>query len=49
MKFKLILFCLCLSQITLAQENPIGVFKQNKDIGNPKLAGSATYDENSQT
>lgn len=49
MKFKLILFCLCFAQIALAQKNPIGIFQFNKDIGNPKLAGSATYDENSQT
>lgn len=49
MKFKLIIFCLCLTQLALAQENPIGDFSYNKDIGNPKLAGSATYDEDSQT
>jgi Tol biopolymer transport system component len=32
-----------------AQENPIGIFEYNKDIGNPKLTGSASYDESSQT
>ena len=49
MKFKLISICLCFAQVALAQENSIGVFQFNKDIGNPKLAGSATFDENSQT
>lgn len=38
-----------LSLITMAQENPIGIFQYNKDIGNPKLAGSATYDDATQT
>lgn len=33
----------------MAQENPIGVFQFNKDIGNPKLTGSASYDNNTQT
>ena len=49
MKIKLILFCFCLTQIALAQENPIGIFQYNKDIGNPKLAGSASYDKDTQT
>ena len=49
MKLKFLLLCLCLSQMTIAQENPIGVFQYNTDIGNPKLAGSATYDEANQT
>ncbi|WP_422350923.1 TolB family protein [Flagellimonas sp.] len=50
MKNTIALFsCILLSMITLAQENPIGIFQYNKDIGNPKLAGSATYDEASQT
>lgn len=48
MKIKFTLVCICLTQLALAQENPLGVFQYGKDIGNPKLAGSATYDENSQ-
>ena len=26
-------------------QHPIGIFEDNRDIGNPKLAGSASYDE----
>lgn len=40
---------LFLSIILMAQESPIGVFNFNKDIGNPKLTGSATYDKDTQT
>ena len=29
----------------LAQTRPIGVFKYNKDIGNPKITGSAHYEQ----
>ncbi|MDE3211688.1 MAG: TolB family protein [Bacteroidota bacterium] len=36
------------SQTTVAQ-NPVGIFDNHMDIGNPKLAGSATYDSQSQT
>lgn len=39
----------CLMQFAIGQENPIGDFKYNKDIGNPKLTGSASYDTNTQT
>lgn len=45
----LILMLLAIHGPVLAQENPIGIFEYNKDIGNPKLAGSASYDESSQT
>ena len=31
-----------------AQENPIGIFQNHKDIGNPKLAGDARYDATGQ-
>ncbi|WP_437397867.1 TolB family protein [Flagellimonas lutimaris] len=41
--------CLFLSGILVAQETSIGFFENNKDIGNPKLTGSATYDEGTQT
>lgn len=41
--------CMLLIQLGFAQSNPIGIFENNVDIGNPKLAGSASYDENSQT
>lgn len=39
----------CLAQLTFAQETPLGIFDNNKDIGNPKKAGSASYDKDSQT
>jgi len=43
------LTCLCLTQMAFTQENPTGIFPYNRDIGNPKLAGSAAYDDDSQT
>lgn len=43
----LLLFCMLVIS-SFAQE-PIGVFQFNKDIGSPKLAGSASYDEATQT
>lgn len=49
LKTTLILICLCLGEFALSQENSIGDFQFNKDIGNPKLAGSATYDGETQT
>lgn len=44
-----ILFFLAISGAVFSQENPIGIFENNKDIGDPELAGSASYDETSQT
>ncbi len=32
-----------------AQNEPLGDFEYNRDIGNPKLAGSASYDPDTQT
>jgi Tol biopolymer transport system component len=32
-----------------AQMNPIGVFDHHQDVGNPKLAGSAVYNEEDQS
>ncbi len=49
MKTTFTLLCLCLTYIAFSQENPIGMFKYNKDIGSPKLEGSAQYDEKTQT
>lgn len=43
----ILLFCMFILS-TFAQE-PVGIFKSNKDIGSPKLAGSASYDESTQT
>jgi Tol biopolymer transport system component len=40
---------LCVSFMAFAQVNPIGVFQNNRDIGNPKITGSAVYDDAAQT
>ena len=32
-----------------AQDNPVGIFENNSDIGNPKIAGSATYNKQDQS
>ena len=48
MKSSFILILCMLAFSTFAQ-NYIGVFKSSKDIGSPKAAGSASYDESSQT
>src|SRR5690606_6528123 len=48
-KIILMLILLGISGMMSAQENPIGIFEFNKDIGKPKLAGSAMYDDTSQT
>jgi TolB protein len=49
MKITYILICFSLMQLTYSQNNPIGVFQHNADIGQPKLPGSATYDSATQT
>jgi Tol biopolymer transport system component len=43
----ILLFCM-LTFSSFAQK-PIGIFQFSKDIGSPKLSGSATYDESTQT
>jgi len=45
--FIIILCILSVSQV-FAQQT-IGIFQNNKDIGNPKIAGSANYDVENQT
>jgi Tol biopolymer transport system component len=49
MKYMYALCALFLMNIALAQENAIGIFKFNKDIGKPKNAGAAEYDPSAQT
>lgn len=49
MKIKLLILCFCISQISFAQENAIGIFQNNMDIGNPQKTGSASYDKDTQT
>ena len=43
-----ILFSLFMTTL-IAQNNPVGIFEFNEDIGNPKLKGAASYDESTQT
>lgn len=44
-----LLFLFCMLVMNAFAQEPIGVFQFNKDIGSPKLAGSASYDEVTQT
>jgi TolB protein len=43
----LFLFFLLISNKSMAQ-HPVGIFDDHKDIGNPKLAGDASYDATTQ-
>ncbi len=45
MKFILLFSFILLIQTGIAQTKPIGIFQFNKDIGNPKITGSAQYDK----
>ncbi|MBK5192459.1 MAG: TolB family protein [Flavobacteriaceae bacterium] len=45
--FAFVLFCI--GNIGFGQTDTYGIFEYNKDIGNPKKAGGAQYDPNSQT
>lgn len=46
---KNILFVLLLVATAVsAQQNPVGIFQDHKDIGNPKLAGNASFDSRDQ-
>ncbi len=45
LSFLTIIFCCS----TAFAQNPIGIFENHADIGNPKKAGSAQYDEGTQT
>jgi Tol biopolymer transport system component len=35
--------------LAVSQSNPVGIFESHSDVGNPKVAGSAQYDEATQT
>lgn len=48
MKSLLTLLFLASALIGFAQQ-PVGIFQFNEDIGNPKIKGHATYDEQTQT
>jgi hypothetical protein len=47
LKFVFPLFCILICYSSFAQ-HPVGIFDNNLDIGNPKLPGSASYDEANQ-
>ncbi len=49
MKLSLFLFIFMSLTTILSAQNKVGVFENNKDIGNPKISGSASYDEANQT
>jgi len=49
MRFLTFFLSIFVLNICLAQQTPMGIFQYNSDIGNPKLAGSSSYDEVSQT
>ncbi|MBW8330778.1 MAG: biopolymer transporter TolR [Prolixibacteraceae bacterium] len=48
MKFIYLFSLILLIHSGMAQTKPIGIFQFNKDIGKPKIAGSAQYDPASQ-
>ena len=48
MKFIYLFSFILLIHSGMAQTKPIGIFQFNKDIGKPKIAGSALYDTSSQ-
>ena len=49
MKIILLIFLAMLSGLTFGQLAPIGQFDHHQDVGNPRKAGSATYNANDQT
>ena len=49
MKLTLITILLLTGYLTMAQSNTVGIFKNNADIGNPKIKGAATFDAGTQT
>jgi TolB protein len=49
MKVKLVTLLLLTGYLSIAQSNSVGIFKNNADIGNPKIKGAAAFDANTQT
>jgi len=45
----LVLICLVLFSTSLLAQQPVGIFDNHLDVGNPKNAGSTSYDEKTQT
>lgn len=48
MKLNLLATLLLLTSLAMAQQTPVGDFENHADIGNPKVKGTALYDNNSQ-
>jgi TolB protein len=44
MRFILFVLMIFLSRAALAQVDSLGLFEHHRDIGNPKITGSSTYD-----
>jgi TolB protein len=49
MKVFLCFILLCSISLVSFSQNPVGIFQNHEDIGHPKLAGSARYDEATQS
>ncbi|MEO8860809.1 MAG: hypothetical protein ABI358_05265 [Ginsengibacter sp.] len=49
MKFLILFICCCSFNLANSQNLPLGIFNKSADIGDPKNAGSARYDEATQT
>ena len=49
MKSLIILMLSSILSVASAQNTPVGIFKSNSDIGNPRLAGSAVYNQSDQS
>ncbi len=49
MRSLITLFSVLCTSLIFSQTTDYGIFQYNEDIGNPKIEGGATYDENSQT
>jgi TolB protein len=49
MKTSLIILISCILNIASAQNIPVGIFQTNSDIGNPKKAGSAVFNQSDQS
>ncbi|TAL47421.1 MAG: hypothetical protein EPN92_04895, partial [Chitinophagaceae bacterium] len=49
MKFFLLIMTILVSELITAQNNPVGIFANHTDIGNPKLKGSAVFNITDQS
>ena len=49
MKFTLLAVTQLTGLFAIAQSNPVGIFQNHADIGNPKIKGSVTYNTNDQS